>query len=99
MREFFKNRTSSGGQTSRSETYSNRKSDPRRDSGRDRDAVDAKSSSGGQFKVGSRVKHQRYGTGVVLRSEGAGDDAKLTVSFPGYGQKKFVAKFAALEKA
>ena len=45
------------------------------------------------------MKHAKYGTGVVLRSEGAGDDAKLTVSFPGYGQKKFMAKFAALEKA
>ena len=50
------------------------------------------------FRVGTRVKHAKYGTGVVLRSEGAGEDAKLTVSFPGYGQKKFVAKFAALEK-
>jgi DNA helicase-2/ATP-dependent DNA helicase PcrA len=50
-----------------------------------------------QLRVGARVKHAKYGTGVVLRSEGAGDDAKLTVSFPGYGQKKFVAKFAALE--
>ena len=38
------------------------------------------------------------GIAVVLRSEGAGDDAKLTVSFPGYGLKKFVARFAALEK-
>jgi DNA helicase-2/ATP-dependent DNA helicase PcrA len=45
------------------------------------------------------VKHEKYGTGVVLRSEGAGDDAKLTISFPGYGQKKFVAKFVSLEKA
>jgi len=99
VREFFKNRTGSTGQPSRSEPYSNRKSESRRDSGRDREAGDAKGSSGGQFKVGARVKHERYGTGVVLLSEGAGDDAKLTVSFPGYGQKKFVAKFAALEKA
>ena len=52
-----------------------------------------------QFGVGSRVRHKRYGVGVVLRSEGAGEDAKLTVSFPGFGQKKFVARFAALERA
>jgi DNA helicase-2/ATP-dependent DNA helicase PcrA len=45
------------------------------------------------------VKHAKYGNGVVLRLEGAGEDSKLTVSFPGYGLKKFVAKFAALEKA
>jgi len=51
------------------------------------------------YKIGARVRHSKYGSGVVLKVEGAGDDAKLTVSFPGYGQKKFVAKFATLEKA
>jgi DNA helicase-2/ATP-dependent DNA helicase PcrA len=50
------------------------------------------------FRIGARVRHARYGAGVVLRVEGAGEDAKLTVSFPGYGQKKFVAKYAQLEK-
>jgi DNA helicase-2/ATP-dependent DNA helicase PcrA len=52
----------------------------------------------GEYRVGSRVRHERYGSGVVVRIEGAGEDAKLTVNFPGYGQKKFVARFAALEK-
>ena len=52
-----------------------------------------------EFRVGAHVKHAKYGNGVVLRLEGAGEDSKLTVSFPGYGLKKFVAKFAALEKA
>ena len=52
-----------------------------------------------EFRVGARVKHEKYGTGVVLRTEGAGEDAKLTISFPGYGQKKFVARFVSLEKA
>jgi DNA helicase-2/ATP-dependent DNA helicase PcrA len=51
------------------------------------------------WQTGQRVKHAKYGHGMILRVEGAGDDAKLTVSFPGYGQKKFVAKFAGLEKA
>jgi DNA helicase-2/ATP-dependent DNA helicase PcrA len=50
------------------------------------------------FQIGSRVRHPRYGSGVVLRIEGAGDDTKLTVNFPGFGQKKFIARFAALEK-
>jgi DNA helicase-2/ATP-dependent DNA helicase PcrA len=56
-----------------------------------------KRSSG--WQTGQRVKHPKYGYGMILRIEGAGDEAKLTVSFPGYGQKKFVAKFAGLEKA
>jgi len=52
----------------------------------------------GSLKVGSRVRHERYGQGVVLNCEGTGDDAKITVSFPGFGQKKFIAKYAGLEK-
>jgi DNA helicase-2/ATP-dependent DNA helicase PcrA len=44
-----------------------------------------------------RVRHPRYGVGVVLRVEGAGPEAGITVSFPGYGQKKFVSKYANLE--
>ena len=55
-------------------------------------------ASGGELRAGVRVRHAKYGVGVVLRTEGSGDQAKLTVSFPGYGQKKFVAKYAALEK-
>jgi len=51
------------------------------------------------LKPGSRVKHQRYGTGTVLRIEGQGEDVKVTVSFPGYGLKKMVEKFASLELA
>lgn len=48
---------------------------------------------------GSYVRHAKYGRGLVLRREGSGDQTKLTVSFPGYGQKKLVEKYARLEKA
>lgn len=48
---------------------------------------------------GSYVRHAKYGRGLVLRREGSGDQVKLTVSFPGYGQKKLVEKYAGLEKA
>lgn len=51
------------------------------------------------FKPGARVKHPKYGIGLVLRREGDGDAAKILVSFPGFGQKKLVEKFANLEKA
>jgi len=53
----------------------------------------------GEFVPGSYVKHAKYGRGLVLRREGAGELTKLTVSFPGYGQKKLVQKYAGLEKA
>lgn len=48
------------------------------------------------FSAGSTIRHPKYGRGTVLRKEGEGDDAKLTVSFPGYGLKKIIQKFAGL---
>ncbi|MEP6743854.1 MAG: UvrD-helicase domain-containing protein [bacterium] len=52
-----------------------------------------------EFVPGSYVKHAKYGRGLVLRREGVGDSLKLTVTFPGYGQKKLVQKYAGLEQA
>jgi hypothetical protein len=46
----------------------------------------SKTAGAAGFTPGARVRHPKYGV-------------KLTVTFPGYGQKKFVAKFAQLEKA
>ena len=46
------------------------------------------------IRAGATIRHPKYGLGTVLRREGEGDDAKLTVSFPGYGLKKLVEKYA-----
>lgn len=46
---------------------------------------------------GSSVDHAKYGRGTVLRLEGSGEDSKLTVSFPGYGLKKLIAKYAGIK--
>ncbi|HEX8188518.1 MAG TPA: UvrD-helicase domain-containing protein [Pyrinomonadaceae bacterium] len=56
-------------------------------------------SSAAGFTPGTHVRHPKYGRGLVLRREGVGDAAKLLVSFPGFGQKKLVEKYAGLEKA
>ncbi|HYM10390.1 MAG TPA: 3'-5' exonuclease, partial [Bryobacterales bacterium] len=50
------------------------------------------------FRAGARVHHPKYGTGTVLRREGEGDDAKITVSFPHYGVKKLIQKYATLRQ-
>ncbi len=50
------------------------------------------------FKSGQRVRHPKYGDGVVFRREGDGDDAKITVQFTKFGVKKLVEKFAQLER-
>lgn len=61
--------------------------------------AESSSNAAGDFVPGSHVRHAKYGRGLVLRREGAGDSSKLTVSFPGYGQKKLIEKYAGLEKA
>ena len=56
-------------------------------------------AGGSGFSHGTAVRHPQYGIGTVLRIEGEGDACKLTISFPGYGLKKMVKKYAKLEKA
>ena len=60
---------------------------------------DKKLTTESGFIPGSHVTHEKYGRGLVLRREGSGDNVKLTISFPGYGQKKLIEKFANLQKA
>jgi DNA helicase-2/ATP-dependent DNA helicase PcrA len=50
------------------------------------------------LRNGSNIIHPKYGRGTVLRREGEGDDAKLTVSFPGYGLKKLIEKYAGIKE-
>ncbi len=60
------------------------------------DIPEATGSKG--LKSGQRVRHPKYGEGVVFRREGDGEDAKLTVQFSKFGVKKLVEKFAQLER-
>lgn len=102
--EFFKNRgignkTASPEEPSKQKTQSaydrlKAAASPQSSSGRG-----SSDDSGSAFVPGSHVKHEKYGRGLVLRREGSGDNVKLTISFPGYGQKKLIEKFANLEKA
>jgi DNA helicase-2/ATP-dependent DNA helicase PcrA len=49
------------------------------------------------IRPGTKVRHPMFGVGTVIRSEGSGDDLKLTVSFLGIGAKRLVARYAGLE--
>jgi len=49
------------------------------------------------LKRGSVVRHPSWGEGVVMRSEGVGENLKLTVMFPGHRLKKILVKYADLE--
>jgi len=51
------------------------------------------------FRPGQKVRHPKYGEGLVYKREGEGENAKITVQFPKHGFKKLVEKYAQLEKA
>ena len=51
------------------------------------------------FRPGQKVRHPKYGEGLVYQREGEGEEAKITVQFPRFGLKKLVEKYAQLEKA
>jgi DNA helicase-2/ATP-dependent DNA helicase PcrA len=51
------------------------------------------------LRRGRRVRHPRYGYGVILGEEGSGEETRLTVYFDRAGKKKFVARYADLTPA
>jgi len=51
------------------------------------------------LRRGRRVRHPRYGYGVILTEEGSGEETRLTVYFDRAGKKKFVARYADLTPA
>jgi DNA helicase-2/ATP-dependent DNA helicase PcrA len=50
------------------------------------------------YPSGSKIVHALYGEGTVLDSEGAGQDEKVTILFRDGIKKKFIVKFAPLQK-
>lgn len=57
-----------------------------------------KASPPTSYPVGSRIMHALYGEGTVLDSEGGGQDEKVTIQFRDGMRKKFMVKFAPLQK-
>ncbi len=51
------------------------------------------------LRIGSRVRHARFGVGTVRRLEGSGDKQKVIVYFNRFGPKRLLLKFAGLEPA
>lgn len=50
------------------------------------------------FRMGDRVRHTAFGTGLVIKARPDGADQRLTVSFMNYGRKDMVASKSNLEK-
>ena len=50
------------------------------------------------YSVGDNVFHQKFGQGMVMATEGAGEHARVQVNFKHAGSKWLVTAFAKLEK-
>jgi DNA helicase-2/ATP-dependent DNA helicase PcrA len=50
------------------------------------------------YKTGCRVKHPKWGIGVIRDCYGEGDEQKVMVNFPDVGVKRLALKFAQLER-
>ena len=48
--------------------------------------------------LGQKVKHKKFGEGIVLNYEGSGDSARVQVNFDEFGTKWLVMAYANLEK-
>ena len=57
-----------------------------------------RAESGPSFRTGQKVRHARFGDGIVVESKVTGDDEEVTVAFKNTGIKKLAASFANLER-
>jgi len=51
-----------------------------------------------QFRAGDRVRHARFGEGMVVSVSGSGEEVILSVAFPSGGIKKLDPQYARLER-
>lgn len=52
-----------------------------------------------QFILGDKVRHVKWGLGVVVGVKGEGEDTEFKIAFPDQGIKVLLAKYAPLERA
>ncbi|OUS24378.1 DNA helicase II [Gammaproteobacteria bacterium 45_16_T64] len=50
------------------------------------------------YRLGQRVRHKKFGEGVVLDCEGSGANAQIHINFADVGEKRLVMQYAKLEE-
>jgi DNA helicase-2/ATP-dependent DNA helicase PcrA len=61
------------------------------------DKVKRPSAGEPEFKTGQKVRHSKFGEGIVIESKLTGSDEEVIVAFSELGVKKLVASLAKLE--
>lgn len=64
----------------------------------DYDEYSQASSANGGYAKGMKVRHPTFGAGTIFQTEGTGENLKISVMFQDSTVKKFVAKYARLER-
>lgn len=66
----------------------------------DKDSIRQEKEHSSEFgvSVGDRIRHERFGTGIIESIEGSADNTKATVSFDNVGKKQLLLKYARFEK-
>ena len=57
-----------------------------------------KAGSNSTFRLGESVRHEKFGEGVVLQTEGQGDDEKVQINFRHAGIKWLMLTYAKLDR-
>lgn len=50
------------------------------------------------FSVGDKVRHEKFGDGVIVSQKGSGEELELGVAFPGFGIKQLLWRYARMKK-
>ena len=50
------------------------------------------------WRAGDKVRHRRFGDGIVVSSQWVKGDEEVTVAFVGQGVKRLIAAYAGLER-
>lgn len=59
--------------------------------------VTSPAASASRYRMGQPVRHEKFGEGVVLQSEGSADDERVQINFRNHGIKWLMLAYAKLE--
>ena len=61
-------------------------------------SVSPVSKNENEWKMGQKVKHEKFGFGTVINVEGSDNNTRLQIAFQAQGIKWLIAHLAKLEK-
>lgn len=83
---------------SRGSSFRNHLRSVPRDDGFESQSFSDDEDAGSVLSNGMRVRHPTFGVGTIYQTEGSGDQLKVSVLFGDQTIKKFIAKYARLER-